>query len=522
MTNADGGVERPATRRPYGVSRLRRALVHFISGRAVQAVARALLVLVLVRLLDIGDFGAYMLLVGLSEMLLEVASFGLLPVGQRYLPELITTLPGGKLYRFVSLISFLQIVILCLITACLWQTWPVITPLMGFSAEQTISTRPALWLFLLVPAFRFSADMLEALLEQGKAQIARALMPAGRIAGIGLLLGMGIVLDLPRLIMIDVAVTAFCLLLAWFLLARSLEHLRSSGAAGDIPVREMFRFAWHMAPVGLLGAAASPGALRLALANAIGVAESGLFAFLQSLQRLVGRYLPGTLLRGIVRPILVSRVGQPGGMAVVEAGTRLISKSNLLIVAGGSVIIAICGDWIVTWASGGKFSNAGLTLLLMFLAMAFTAQRAVIEMVMQITGHTATLRATALIAPVALLGVWVFAEFGLNVAILIIAGAAALSNWISTGILIRSTRGFWLDWRGTGGIVLSALLAVGAGLALRGALPIGGATAIAVSIYAVLLWLAKPFHIQELEIVERAVGRRAAAVMRHFSRGPRL
>ena len=133
---------------------------------------------------------------------------------------------------------------------------------------------------------------------------------------------------------------------------------------------------------------ANPGAIRLALANGLGVAQSGLFAFLQSLERLVSRYLPATLVRNLIRPILISRTIGQGSTDLLKAGTGLLLKSNMLTVVGGIVVISVCGDQLVLIMSGHKFRGAGLTLLLLYVNMIATSQRGVQEMVMQITGHT--------------------------------------------------------------------------------------------------------------------------------------
>ena len=250
------------TMQPYGVARLRRAIVHFITGRAVQAVARATLLLVLVRLLDVSDYGAYMLIVGLSEMMLQVCSFGILPTGQRFIPELITTLSASKLYKFVVTIIIIQIGILCVAIVIIRGYWSELAPLFGFSAGQIAATVPALILLLLVPAFRFAGELLEALLEQGKAQLTRALMPTGRLIGIGLLIVSGLQLDLTIILTVDIVVTALCLMLAYTLLQHSLISLHAPDGDGEVPVRKMMQFAWHMAAVDILGSTSSPGALR--------------------------------------------------------------------------------------------------------------------------------------------------------------------------------------------------------------------------------------------------------------------
>ena len=502
---------------PYQASRFRKALIHFISGRAAQAGARAILLLTLVRVLEINDYGAYMLVIGLAETLLQVASLGILPVGQRFLPQLLTTIPAKKLYSFVGFLIAAQLAVLALITFALFTYWNEITPSMGFSDAQTVASLVAVWLFLVIPAFRFSAEMLDALLEQGRAQIARALMPTLRVVGVVGLIVSGSEITLARVFLVDIAATALCLALAWAFLAGSLGRLHSETASGELPAKEMLVFAWHMAATGLLGACSSPGALRLVLANALGIAESGLFAFLQSLQRLVGRYLPGTLLRGLVRPILVDRFHGPRGMAILEAGSGLLLKANTIIVATGAVAIALAGNEIVTLLSGGKFSDAGLTLLLMFVALVITSQRTVIEMVMQITGHTATLRTTALIAPIGLAAVWYFAEFGLNIAVLIIALTSALSNWIAMAVLIRSTEEFELDWRGFIAVIIPALVIGALCLPLINLINPYLVAAIGVLIFLLTITFTKPLRQQEVNVIGSGAGKRISSIARRFA-----
>lgn len=505
--------------KPYHLSRLRRALVHFLTGRIVQAGSRAILVLVLVRLLPLRDYGAYMLLIGLAEMVLQVASLGILPMGRRYLPQMLTSLSAGRLYRFVGSLIGLQMLVLGLVALALWNWWEALTPWFGFSVEQTFAAEAAVILFLLMPAFRFSSELLEALLEQGKSQIARALMPAGRLLGIGALLYFSVSVDLRSIIILDIVVTGVCLALAWVFLQTSLRKLHAVDGAGKLPIREMLRFAWHMAAADLMSAAASPGAVRLALANTLGVVASGLFAFLQSLERLVLRYLPGVLLSSLVRPMLITRAFRPGGMAVVEAGSGLLLKANLVIVAAGTVMIAIAGDPLVAWASGGKFTGAGLTLLLMFLALSFKGQRFVIEMIMQITGHTSTLRATAFVAPVSLLLVWLFADRGINVAVAILGAGSIIGNAFAAFILTRSTDCYRIDWRGLAAIYAPALVAIPFGLLAAEAIHPFAAGGLATTGYAASLVLMKPFRLDELGLVEQVFGRRLAAIARVLCHG---
>lgn len=499
----------------YGVRRFRKALWQFTGGRIAQAVARAVLVLALVRILPVADYGAYMLIVGTAELLLQVGSLGILPLAQRYLPQMLTTLPIRKLYGFVAFLIGAQIAVLAVIAFVLGLFWNSLAPIFGMNPAQTAVTSFGAWLFLVIPAFRFSAELLEAMLAQG--QIARALMVFVRAGAIVLLIIFKPKVGLTDVLMVDLVSTGLCVIITWSSIQRTLAALHTPAAHGTIPVREMIRFARHMALVGPMSGTANPGAIRLVLANRLGVAESGLYAFLQSLERLVSRYLPATLLRNLIRPILISRTIGQGSTELLQAGTGLLLKSNMLAVIGGLVVIAVCGDQIVLLMSGGKFPGAGLTLLLLYVNMIATSQRGVQEMVMQITGHTRALWITSVVSPLALLTVWLFAKHGINVAVLIVTAGSMTANWLAAGVLHLSTDWFRVDWRGMAAIFLPGLAAATIGIALAGWLGPLFAGALALVLFVLFLRIGRPFDVKEIGAVERVVGKRAVRLLRGFA-----
>jgi len=499
----------------YSAQRFRKALWQFAGGRIGQLAARAVLVLALVRILPVADYGAYMLIVGTAELLLQVGSFGILPLAQRYLPQMLTTLPIRKLYGFVTFLIAAQLVVLTIIAAVLGWYWNALGPVFGLSAEQISRTSLAAWLFLVIPAFRFSSELLEAMLAQG--QTARAIMVIVRAAAIVVLVMVKPKINLTDVLVVDLVSTSACVVLSWSSIRQTMAALHSPEAAGTLPVREMFTFAWHMALVGPMSGAASPGAIRLALANGLGVAQSGLFAFLQSLERLVSRYLPATLVRNLIRPILISRAIGKGNTELLKSGTGLLLKSNMLTVVAGLVVIAVCGDQIVFIMSGHKFRGAGLTLLLLYVNMIAASQRGVQEMVMQITGHTRQLWITTVVSPIALFMVWLFSRYGLNVAVLIVTAGSMTANWLASWVLQVRTDWFRVDWRGMAAIFLPGLAAGAAGMALALWMKPLIAGALAPVIFVLFLLISKPFNAGEVRTVERAIGARAAGALRRFA-----
>jgi O-antigen/teichoic acid export membrane protein len=324
-------------------------------------------------------------------------------------------------------------------------------------------------------------------------------------------------IGLTDVLVVDLVSTSACVVLSWSSIRQTMAALHSPNAEGKLPIREMFTFAWHMALVGPMSGAASPGAIRLALANGLGVAQSGLFAFLQSLERLVSRYLPATLVRNLIRPILISRAIGQGRTELLKSGTGLLLKSNMLTVVAGLVVIAVCGDQIVFIMSGHKFRGAGLTLLLLYVNMIAASQRGVQEMVMQITGHTRQLWITTVVSPVALFMVWLFSKHGLNIAVLIVTAGSMTANWLASWVLQVRTDWFRVDWRGMAAIFLPGLAAGAVGMALAMWMKPLIAGALAPLIFVLFLRIGKPFNAGEVRTVERAIGKRAAAVLRGFA-----
>jgi O-antigen/teichoic acid export membrane protein len=499
----------------YSVARFRRAALQLVGGRMAQAAARLLLVLAVVRVLPVADYGAYMLIVGTAEMLLQVASFGLLPVAQRYLPQLLTSVPLATLQRFVALLVGAQLLVFGAMALALGAAWESVTPYFGMSPAQTEATKVAAWIFLVIPSFRFTAELLECMLGFG--QIARAVMVTVRAGAILLLIAVRPQVELRDILLVDAIATGLCVVAVLARIRANIAALHTGNPVGTVPWREIGRFAANMALVGPMSATSNPGAVRLVLANGLGLAESGLFAFLQTLERLVSRYLPATLLKNLIRPVLISRYVARGDQDLLMAGAGLLLKSNMLAVVGGLVVIAVCGDQIVAIMSGGKFTGAGLTLLLLYVNMIATSQRGVQEMVMQITGHTRVLWITSVVSPIALLLIWLLSGYGLNVAVLVMTAGSLTANSLAAAVLQARTDWFRVDWRGMAGILLPGLVAAVGGILLLGWARPFVAGACAFVLFLCLLRIGRPFNGDEVGAVERVTGRRAVRLLREFA-----
>jgi len=139
-------------------------------------------------------------------------------------------------------------------------------------------------------------------------------------------------------------------------------------------------------------------------------------------------------------------------------------------------------------------------------------------MLLQILNQTHILRITAVLAPVALLFVWLLADYGLNVAVLVSACGVGIANTVCIGQLRKVTGQFSSDWRGNIYIVSAAIIAVFGGYFVQGPFGLWAGMATASILLLLLLAAVKPFRFSELRLMDRGIGRLPSRILTPFAR----
>lgn len=444
---------------PYTGARFRKALRFFLFGRAAQALASVAALLLAVRILPADEFGAYMVLIGIVEVCRPLSSLGLLPTVQQYLPEMALHATRGQFDRFVRWVTAARFAALALFSLVLYTWWVPITGWLGFASASQKDAWVACVLIVTLLGAAFTDQMLEALLEQRFAQVVRALLPIGRLAGLLGLVAFDAV-SLLNVLWVDIVVSAVCLALAELALVRQLRQLQPDGSR-TFEARQILSFAWHLSGSQVLNAAASGGALRIIVSAALGLAAAGEFGFMQQLLRQVQRFLPSLMFIGLVRPMLIAaNVG--GDRERLRAAAGLLRKSNLLLSAPLVGVVFLAGDTLPALLSGGKFADAGLTLTLILLAAVSGAQTQVTGTILQVLRHPRLVLILSMLALLSPLLVWGGCWQGLVGA----AGGLALASWIrsATTLAVLHRREPWLGVDRSG--ILRCLAAVAFSLAL--------------------------------------------------------
>jgi len=443
----------------YSGKRFRQAIQHFLLGRTAQAIASFILTLCLVRLLIPADYGIYMVLWGMVEMMVPLSSLGMREAVRRFLPELAARGAPGALICFVRWMTLIRFAILAAWAILITIFWSDITAWMGFSVPQQDATFLAIGLIITVVSFRYASEMLEGLLEQRWSQLVHIFMPLGRLAGL-VVLAVVDNLTLERLLWVDLIVSLNCFLLAEFFLIRKLHNMPSTGDF-RIDARKVAGFSWHMTGVNLLNAISSPGAIRILVARTLGLEAAGMYAFLQQLLFIFGRYLPANLLVNIIRPMLISRY-MAGETKTVKQGMALLWKSNLLIIAAILTVTSVAGDVLIELASSGRFTDAGMLMIIMLLGLGATSQGQLINEFMQIFLYTRQLKYFSLLSVLTPLAAFAGSGWGL----LGVTSGIMLSLWLKNSLTLlwlnRQAGRIELDWisiiRGLGLAVLLATI----------------------------------------------------------------
>lgn len=365
------------TQQAYTGAQVRRGLIHFLSGKSITAIVGLLLLLVLVRVLNRADYGTYIALTAMLEIIQLSSNFGSLPAAFRYIPELRIGQHVHELSKLTNQLLTFRVATLVLATACLYC----------FAGELALwlkmpSIELSIKLYSLVIVTeglaRFIDVVFDSLLLQGYAQISILIRNGLRLSIATLFLlwpsTQASPLTIDHWIFIEAGTSGLGAAVALFLLQRHLGQLKNDQpqkckTGNEIPFKRMRAFALPTFWAQILSLLQGPDAAKLLITKVASAAQTGAFGFAAALNAMLQRNLPVFLLIGMVRPIFVA--AKSGGKSPQElvAMGGLLFKINVFFLCPFIAILLVSGDQVANILSGGKFPESGkyLTLLALLL-----------------------------------------------------------------------------------------------------------------------------------------------------------
>jgi len=374
---------------PYSSSALRRSAVHFLTGKAISALLTLIIMLWLVRLLTLEEYGVYVVLLSGMELVLAITLFGLPWVAGRYLPEFRLHANGKVLAHFVWRILAWGGLFLLVGVLLLFFALPVLLPVEFLPYEDAV--RFYLLVLLVEGLGRYLREnVLGPLLLQGQAQISLVMRNLVLLLLLGILVTQDIA-HLHQLVAIELLASILGVIVAMRGLIRYLQvHYDLPGRDEWQPPNrlEMRKIAYHTYFSHLAALTYSPQAFVFLVQRYFGFEVVALFGFMRNLYEQIARVLPAKLLFSLIQPKLVASFVGGGGMAELTRNANLIGKLGLFVLMPVLVFTWLVGDEFLNLFSGGKFNQTGYYLAVFFLALIPLSQRQLLVTIVVVSGNS--------------------------------------------------------------------------------------------------------------------------------------
>lgn len=500
---------------PYSREALKRSALHFLAGKGISALLTLLIVMWLVRILPIAEYGAYVTLVAGTELTYGLASFGLFWMAVRYLPEYRLHAKGTVLSQLATrLILWQGVSLICFAIALYIGMAPLLT------SVNLSSYRHAAELYLLVLLVeghgrQVRENLLAGLLQQASAQISQIARNLTFLVVLALMT-MTSTVTLIDVIKAELTASIFSTFIAQMRLAQYLfENRNAVGKTGwqEPKSIEMWRTAIKMYLSEMLTMVYSTQIFVVLVQRYLGLESTAVFGFLRSLYEQIARYLPATLLIGLVRPKLIATYVSSGSMKELALNANLAGKLSLFVLMPLVAIAGAVGQELIGLLSGSRFVHTGMLFFGFMLVLIPYSQRQILETVAVAAGQSSLCTQAAfsglLILP--LMYVLLLGDVGLWAAVISLVAGQLLFNGIM--LLGMSRRmGYYTDFSGFYKLVAPAIAGYLAALLLTAidsvAIKLACAAILVVAVFLLAAYFVKPFTEEERHKINRLLNRR--------------
>lgn len=500
----------------YSVPALKRAVWQFLTGKALSAALTFIILLWLVRLLPLAEYGAYVVLIAGTELGFALAGLGLPWLAARYLPDYRLHADGKTLSNFCGRLILWQMLAFVVLAIGIAGLMGAYLNWAGLSAHRTAAWF-ALALLVVEGMARFLREgLMVQLMLHRELRLSMVLRQLAFLSAIAALAFSGQP-ELTWIVVAEAGAAILGLVVAGIAMTRHLrEHREKDAEPGwqEPGLGEQWLVALRMHAALLVTFTYGPQVFLNLVQRALGAEAAALFGFIRVLSEQVARYLPALLLFAVLRPKLMAS-HLHGGMTAISWQVNLVGKLSLFVLLPIIVLVALVGDTLVAMLSGGKFTEGGAYLLGLLLALVPLSQRQLIETVAVADGRAGLCTLGAFVGLLALPLMLVLLDMGFGLwapVLAILFGQFSFNITVLTGLY---RYGYQADWQGAAKLGASAFLAW---LVAKWVLMIGSNVVLLVAacllgavIFLTLAWRLQAFSVLERQRLDGLLGRRLLA-----------
>jgi O-antigen/teichoic acid export membrane protein len=446
--------------RHYSSARAKTSLIFFGLGKVISASLSIFFLGLTVRYMDVSDYGRYIVVLAMVEIFYLTTGFGLSTVAQRYVPEARIQASNKSLRNFLHMLVARRLIysIACALLLC------AVAHFMGDAIPSEFGPRYIYWIALLITlaaSSSFLDEVAGSLLMQGLSQgLTVGRMVVKLAAAFYLVLVQGSI-SFMDILLLETGATLISVICGHVVLARGLRH-DSDGTASSLPYTNtsMWPVAGRFYLVQLVGQAYGPNVTRLVIGRILGLAQTALFGFAQGIADMLRNLLPAHLLAGWIRPLMVSRYLTSRDVNDLADAANLVLKLNLMGVVPLTVFFLFRGDAFASWASAGKYGQAGLLLALLTIMIGLQTIHLLFSIItITLEQARASLVATLLAAATLPVQVALIAHFGATGACWGLLASEAVWLTCATYLLAKNKINLTWDIKGSTKILFSGVLA---------------------------------------------------------------
>lgn len=500
---------------PYSGAALKRSAVHFLLGKGASALISFVILLWMVRLLPVEQYGVYVTLVAGLELAIAVAGLGMIWLAARYLPEYRMHASGTGLTRFVWQFVAQIAGLLVVGSLALYYLLPSFMTMLELGAWQDIGRLYVSMLLLEGGARHVRESLMGPLLQQGWAQLSLVVRNIALLLVLGVLAA-GDTTSLQDIVQAEIAASALGLFLGVYGLARYLRNHRHLTGAPEWRAphwSEMWPTARNMYYSQMVSLIYSAQVFVFLVQRYLGVEATALFGFLRGLYDQVTRYLPAALLFSIIRPKLMASYVGDGGMDALAHNANFAGKLSLFALMPLVVFTWWVGPDLVSVLSGGAFAQPGYFLAGLMLALIPFSQRQIVETLAVAVGRSRLCASAAMgsVVSLPLTLALLQLDFGLWAPVI----GIGVGNLIFNGVILASLareRAYRIDRNGALKLLATTVLSLILLAWLPRSIDTWGEVLFAAiaccAVYLLVAYVFKPFTSLERESINRMANRK--------------
>ncbi len=454
----------------YTASRIRRGLIHYLSGRGITAFAAILVPLLLVRFLEITDYAGYTVFSGFL-MLVLLSEAGMGRVLPRYLPELRNAQAETELQWTCRCLLLIRAGLLALLLGVFIPIYPYLVEVLKLPASIKLAWAFAMYAFSFGMS-RVVAKSLQSLMLQKQVVVGMVLEWYLKLLCLIAILLLAGKIDLLETLLIQGCTAAVGLGYMIWQLEKYFSRQRGQRPGPAVKIldwRQMAKTGLQNYLWVLSGIYFQPAAVKLFSAYFFSPGITAVVGFSYAIATVIQRYIPSFLLNDIIEPTIMAKYTEKYDFHQSARYLSIILKMNLLILIPLAGWFYWHGDVFVNLITGGKYHDSIWVislLLVMLILQTFTnmlqhASNAVQKSDLLFRSNVRTL---FFLAPLVVI-VYFFKLPGLLVGMMIMM---LFRNRYIAGHLRNQGYDISIDWPGIGKIIIvTAISLLIAGIATQ-------------------------------------------------------